>query len=428
MSLTLLLLVGGAGTALGHAPTSIETVAEVAKCASGDFTCTMGKAMLQVSPNNISLTRSLQQCTVTYLPHDGFGNQVFGLERAAHIAYAAGCSLEVPPVLDHKDIEYHCTNLTSEVDPDLWQRARQLYEKRDLKYEHIFQLTPRLLAHGIHGGMSAPHELRSQKFLPIDRTFWKHLNQGQFERKWRELIQEHGKFGRYSIGSSFCTYTPYRRLPFSDLFVDFTPKVQAAVQLITKQLTRSHNTSQYGCIHLRQANAKGDSILKKAWRTPLAAAMKQSSRLSRPPANFHEWVTKHVSPGRSLSMPLFLMSGMPETTSHRWVGTACKDSRNGWSSCKTLSEVFPDFASLDLGIPEQAKEQYQALILELGICSGASRLFLPGIDTFIVDGRNHYTEKSGLKHSTLSRFLKVLNNQRADGLRTERELAGAVRG
>lgn len=391
--------------ALGHASTEIKPVAEWGKWTETE-SCTRTNAetralsMLQVSHNHTPSTNALQRCTLTYFAHGGFGNQVRGLQRAFQIARAAGCALELPPVLNHFDLVYQCRDCASGVEPDFWQSASQIYEKRDLKYEHIFELSPRLRAHMIHDTISAPHDLRSRKALPIDCTSIKHLGFREMKRKLREFIHEHGFLGRYSIGSSFCMNTPKPRPPLADVFADFAPKVRAAVEEVTRHLTRSHNMTQYGCIHLRSGDHKGDNQLKRSLAFPQMVS------------SVNQWITKHVSFGSSSTMPLFLMSGMPKNTTREWVRTICNDSRHGWSSCKTLSEVFPDFASLDLGLPDQAKNMYQQLVLELGICSRAARIFLPSRGKTIVDGHASHTESSGLHDSTLSRFIEEMATRR----------------
>lgn len=332
------------------------------------------------------------QCSLAYAAHSGFGNQLRGLQRAAWVAKAAGCLVEIPPVLEHYDLEYGQKGCAKDYNHErkLWSDAFDLYKDRALQYEHVFVLSPSLRARSID--VVSPD---AREFLALDcRDFKGHETN---KTHLKTLMQPNSGAGSsYAMGSGMVSLAPMLRLP--ELFTDFAPKVRAAVRVLKDHLNGQDSASngKYGCIHLRL----DDSEL---------VAGKGTHDKSTSKIKLQKWIGRHLLPNTSMQrMPLFLMSGMEKDVSHDIVRSICLETQSPWSSCKTLPEVLPSFSTLDLGIPDSAKKNFQQLLLELGLCAGASEIFLPNIQT-VISGREVQIlrhEHAGVHNSTLDTLVR----------------------
>jgi len=338
-------------------------------------------------------------CNLTYASHSGFGNQVVGACRAAFIARSLGCRLFLPPVLEHDDSLGCGANSTRCENPKhmerLFNESNNLYRKRSLQFDDIFRLAN---SSWPVARVPQPFDWRKFERVALNRSLMESVSDDTSgsgsSDDWTEVLFQTSPVGNLLIGSAFGMRGP--EVPTTQLFSDFNAPIHAAAGPLLFDLG-----PRYACVHLRQHD---DSL-------ETGATVVDNSLV--------RWVNHYINEttlapalGPENSTNLFMMSGMPQTLVKKIMRTVCDNKRGLFAECLRLS----DMREVDLGFPKD-QQSYNALILELYVCSHATVIYLPsygpesfgktcpGCSGLIVSGGDVHRVNMSSVPSSLSRLV-----------------------
>mmetsp|Transcript_30236 Transcript_30236/g.96587 ORF Transcript_30236/g.96587 Transcript_30236/m.96587 type:complete len:484 (+) Transcript_30236:58-1509(+) len=364
----------------------------------------------------------LGACSIAYAAHDGLGNQLLALLNADLVAHLAGCSLYVPPILDHLDVAINSTDRClrgQEEEERLIKAAAQAYRTRKLQWSQLFQMKTGPRVKPMVGHLK--QEIDTLSVLPMMPCKDFNTSRGEYQM-WKNFathLQDAVKQRPFQPAQTWALGSAYRvfgsrcqaglgYLGFSSLFSGWAREVKQAVGSVAAKLTQGAASKHYACIHFRSASDVDGSITEdeatvlRGWlkvmtvpklrhkaarpasQAPPAAAanvtfwQKRGCRsvrcvdsrgraLNLPGLNLRRAVTEEDAV--PVSMPIYIMSAMDKDRLSGLLGESCQ------GKCTTLDGLGEDPNKL-LPLAE-ASASTARLIVDMATCARASAIYLP---------------------------------------------------
>merc|ERR1719424_123515 len=126
------------------------------------------------------MIQNQEKCALTFASHSGFGNQLQGALGAGYIAKVTGCTLVMPPVLNHGETKYGSTRRCKQGvkhEKEVLNSVVPWYQRSSLQWTQIFELNAEIAS-------SEPLTVdpRQLYFLPVHCTLWDEM--GKDEEKF----------------------------------------------------------------------------------------------------------------------------------------------------------------------------------------------------------------------------------------------------
>lgn len=339
-------------------------------------------------------------CTIAFVSHSGFANQIMGMLNAFEVARAAGCGLVLPPVLEHFDLGYEGSEGPDacmkgvDFERTVIDQAADIYKKRHLEFDQLFEVQKDPTIRGRFSALGK--SLASLPQLPVSCNSWNSSHPQEFSDKLHKFVEEHSAQKLWAMGSGFRVFhteawNGFLGLGTRSLFKGFAKPVLRASDRIVDHLRQHSPTGEYACIHMRSVEAESESDKRvrqnqtHALRSWISSQVADTSRLcsqvhctERKKSRLRRWLSPGDSEIIKTESPLLVMSQMSGKELHGLISPLCGPD-GLWSSCKTLQSMMSeerDSSVFRLGFPED-QQDYELLMLEMATCSRANVIYLP---------------------------------------------------